>query len=343
MRKLMGKSGFARRCWSSAIVVSLALAGSAGTASAKTIHFAQQYGVGYLPLMVLRHNNLVQKYAKVEGIDNVKLTWSTFGGGAAMNAALLSGSLDFASGGVGPLLKMWSATQGTSDVHGVGALNSMPNLLNTTNPKLHSIADLTSKDRIGLPAVKVSIQAVTLQMAAAERWGDTNYAKLDHLTVSMKHPDAMAALLSGGGEIDCDFTAPPFSEEELANPKVHTILNSYDVLGGKSTFNALWTSKRFHDKHPKLYKAVFEALQASDKFIKEHPAEAAGIYIEEEHSKLPKALIEKIITDPQVEFTLTPKNVMKYAKFMYKTGSIKHMPKSWKEIFFKSVWSEPGS
>lgn len=343
MKKLQGKAGFVRRCWTSAIVGGLVLAGTAGAASAETIHFAQEYGVGYLPLMVLRHNHLVQKYAKTEGLNNIKLTWSTFGGGSAMNAALLSGSLDFASGGVGPLLKMWSATQGISDVYGVGALNSMPNLLNTTNPDVHSIADLTDKDRIALPAVKVSIQAVTLEMAAAQHWGQKNFAKLDHLTVSMKHPEAMAALLGGGSVINCDFTAPPYSEEELANPKVHTILSSYQVLGGKSTFNALWTTKTFHDKHPKLYKAVFEALQASDAFIKAHPAEAAEIYIQEEHSKLPKSLIEKIIKDPQVEFTTTPKNVMKYAKFMYATGSIKHMPKDWKEIFFKSVWSEPGS
>lgn len=343
MRKLRNRTGIVRRCWTSAVVGGMLLAGTAGVASAETLHFAQEYGVGYLPLMVLRHNNLVQKFAKQEGIDNIKLVWSTFGGGSAMNAALLSGSLDFASGGVGPLLKMWSATRGSTDVHGVGALNSMPNLLNTTNPKLHSIADLTNKDRIALPAVKVSIQAVTLEMAAAERWGKKSFAKLDHLTVSMKHPDAMAALIGGGGVIDCDFTAPPYSEEELENPKVHTILNSYDVLGGKSTFNALWTTKNFHDKHPKLYKAVFEALQAADSFIKAHPDQAAEIYIEEQHSKLPESLIEKIIKDPQVEFTTTPKNVMKYAKFMYETGSIKHMPKTWKSIFFPSVWPEQGS
>lgn len=343
MGKLQRAPKTGRRYLPTMLACGLLLAGTMAPASAETLHFAQEYGVGYLPLMVLRHNHLVEKYAKAEGINDVKLTWSTFGGGSAMNAALLSGSLDFASGGVGPLLKMWSATQGSSDVHGVGALNSMPNLLNTTNPKLHSIADLTDKDRIGLPAVKVSIQAVTLEMAAAQKWGNKNYAKLDHLTVSMKHPDAMAALIGGGGIIDCDFTAAPFSEQELENPKVHTILDSYQVLGGKSTFNALWTSKKFHDEHPKLYKAVFQALQASDKFIKEHPSQAAAIYIEEEHSKLPKALIEKIIKDPQIEFTTTPKNVMKYAKFMHTTGSIKNMPKAWKDIFFKEVWGESGS
>ncbi|OBS10844.1 ABC-type nitrate/sulfonate/bicarbonate transport system, periplasmic component [Acidihalobacter prosperus] len=317
--------------------------GLSGASGAETVRFAQQYGVGYLPLMVMRHNHLIQKYAAQSGIHDVKITWSTFGGGAAMNAALLSGNLDFASGGVGPLLKIWDKTQGIYDVHGVAALNSLPNLLNTTNPNVHSIADFTDKDRIALPAVKVSIQAITLQMAAAKEWGDKHYDKLDHLTVSMKHPDAMAALLSGGGQIDAHFTSPPYSVEELADPKVHTVLSSYQVLGGKSTFNTLWASAKYRKEHPKMFDAVFKALQAADRFIKAHPEEAAQIYIEEAHSKLPKKLIVSIITNPENEFTTTPKNIMKYADFMYKTGSIKHLPKSWKDVFFKNVWNEPGS
>ena len=316
---------------------------AATTASAETVRFAQQYGVGYLPLMVMRHNHLIQKYAKRQGIDHVKVTWATFGGGAAMNAALISGSLDFASGGVGPLLKIWDKTKGLNNVHGVAALNALPNLLNTTNPKVHKLTDLSDKDRIGLPAVKVSIQAVTLQMAAAKQWGDKHYAKLDHLTVSMKHPDAMAAMLSGGGVIDCDFTAPPYSEQELEHPNVHTILSSYDVLGGKSTFNALWASQTYRKNHPKMFNAVFQALKAADKFIAAHPHAAAKIYIAEANSKLPPKLIYKIITDPKDEFTTTPKNVMKYARFMHKTGSIDHMPKSWKDVFFPNVRNEPGS
>ena len=317
--------------------------GTSVSASAMTVRFAQEYGVGYLPLMVMRHNGLIQKYAKQEGIDNVKVTWATFGGGAAMNAALLSGSLDFASGGVGPLLKIWDKTKGLNNVHGVGALNSMPNLLNTTNPKVHKLTDLTDKDRISVPAVKVSIQAITLEMAAAKQWGMKHYDKLDHLTVSMKHPDAMAALLSGRGEVDVDFTSPPYFEKELQDPKVHTILSSYDVLGGKSSFNMLWTSATYHKKHPKMYKAVFEALQAADKYIKAHPHKAAEIYIKEANSKLPKSLIYSIITDPKIEFTTTPKNIMKYAKFMKETGSIDHLPSSWKRVFFKNVWNENGS
>lgn len=326
-----------------ALVIGALGLGAAAAAAAETVRFAQQYGVGYLPLMVMRHDQLIQKYAKQAGIDDVKVTWATFGGGAAMNAALLSGSLDFASGGVGPLLKIWDKTHGLNNVHGVAALNSLPNLLNTSNPKVHTLTDLSDQDRIGLPAVKVSIQAVTLQMAAAQQWGEKHYAKLDHLTVSMKHPDAMAALLSGGGVIDCDFTAPPYSQQELQHSNIHTILSSYDVLGGKSTFNALWASQTYYKQHPKMYKAVFEALQAADKFIAAHPHQAARVYIAEAHSKLAPELIYKIITDPQDEFTTTPKNIMKYARFMHQTGSIDRLPKSWKQVFFPNVRDEPGS
>lgn len=329
--------------WTAALFIGAIGLCTAAAASAETVRFAQQYGVGYLPLMVMRHDHLIQKYGKQEGIDNVKVTWATFGGGAAMNAALLSGSLDFASGGVGPLLKIWDKTKGLNNVHGVAALNSLPNLLNTSNPKVHKLTDLSDKDRIGLPAVKVSIQAVTLQMAAAKQWGEKHYAKLDHLTVSMKHPDAMAALLSGGGVIDCDFTAPPYSQEELQHSNIHTILSSYDVLGGKSTFNALWASQTYYKQHPKMYKAVYEALQEADKYIAAHPHQAAKIYIDEAHSKLPASLIYKIITDPQDEFTTTPKNIMKYARFMHQTGSINRLPKSWKDVFFPNVRNQPGS
>src|SRR5690606_22724381 len=119
-------------------------------------------------------------------------------GGASMNDALLSGNLDFASGGVGPLLIIWDRTRGNLDVKGVAAINAMPLYLNTRNPKVKSIEDFTDQDKIAMPAAKVSIQARTLQMAAAKIWGIENYDRLDRLTVSMKHPDGVAAMLSGG-------------------------------------------------------------------------------------------------------------------------------------------------
>ncbi len=88
-----------------------------------------------------------------------------------MNEALISGNLDFASGGVGPLVTIWARTQNNIKVKGIAALNSMPLYLNTINPNVKTIKDFTEKDRIALPAVRVSIQAVILQMAAEKAFG----------------------------------------------------------------------------------------------------------------------------------------------------------------------------
>jgi NitT/TauT family transport system substrate-binding protein len=317
----------------------------AGTAHAEVseVRLAQQFGIGYLPLHVVENQKLIQKHAAKAGIKNVKVSWATFGAGNAMNEAILSGNLDFASGGVGPLLTIWSKTKGRYDVKGVAALNSMPLYLNTINPDVKSLKDFTEKDKIALPAVKVSIQAVTLQMAAEKVFGPGNANKLDPLTVSMKHPDAMAAMLSGRSEISAHLTSPPFQYQELEDKRVRRILSSYDVLGGPGTFNLVWAAKKFRDENPKVYAAFVGALDEAMDFIKAHPKEAAEIYIKEEKSKLPVETVLKMVTDPDVSFTTAPQSIMKYAEFMNKTGAIENKPKDWQEIFFPEIHGKKGS
>src|SRR5438309_11903820 len=135
------------------------------------INVAQQYGISYLPLMIMEDQKLIEKHARTLGVT-VTVGWAKFAGGNVMNDALLSDSLQFASGGVGPLVTLWARTRGNLDVKAVGALNSMPLFLNTRNPNVKSIKDFTDKDKIALPAVKVSIQAITLQMAAEKAFGE---------------------------------------------------------------------------------------------------------------------------------------------------------------------------
>ena len=178
------------------LLAAAALLSLAARGEMAEIKVAQQYGIGYLPLMLMEEQKLIEKHAKAAGLD-VKVGWAKFAGGNVMNDALLSNSLQFASGGVGPLVTLWSRTRGNLDVKAVSAINSMPLYLNTRNPNVKTLKDFTDKDRIALPAVKVSIQAVTLQMAAEKAFGDGQHARLDPLTVTMSHPDAQTALLSG--------------------------------------------------------------------------------------------------------------------------------------------------
>src|SRR5262249_9656882 len=152
----------------------------------------------------------IEKHTKAAGLD-VKVSWLTFNGPDMMNDALLSGSVDLVSGGVPGLITLWAKTANTSrPVKGISALSSQPIFLNTRNPAVKTIADFTEKDRIALPAIKVSVQAVTLQMAAAKLWGQASFAKLDPLTVSMSPPDSTIALMSGSADVTGVFSVPPF-------------------------------------------------------------------------------------------------------------------------------------
>ena len=100
------------------------------------------------------------------------------------------GQIDIVAGGMPGLLTLWNRTRGTpQEIRGVAAFSSQPIVLNTRNPQVNSIADLTDKDRIAVPAVKVSIQAVMLQIAAAKLFGPAQFGKLDPLTVSMSPPE----------------------------------------------------------------------------------------------------------------------------------------------------------
>ncbi len=325
-----------------ALTVALALAAVAARAELAEIKVAQQYGISYLPLMIMEDQKLIEKHAKAAGLD-VTVGWTKFAGGNVMNDALLSNSLQFASGGVGPLVTLWARTKGNLDVKAVSAINSMPLYLNTRNPNVKTIRDFTDKDRIALPAVKVSIQAVTLQMAAEKAFGEGQQNRLDPLTVSMSHPDAQTALLSGASEITAHFSSPPFQYQQLEKPGIHTVLNSYDVLGGPATFNVVWTTSKFRNENPKLYDAFVKALDEATAIINRDKKAAAENYLRLSKDKGTVQDILAMLNDPLIVYTTTPQNVTKYVEFMLKTGAIKTRPDSWKDLFFPNVHGLPGS
>jgi len=225
----------------------------------------------------------------------------------------------------------------------VSAINSMPLYLNSRNPAVKTIRDLTEKDKIALPAVKVSIQAVTLQMAAEKAFGEGQQNRLDALTVSMAHPDAQAALLSGATEISAHFSSPPFQYQQLEKAGVHTVLNSYEVLGGPATFNVVWTTSKFRSENPKLYDAFVKALDEATAIINRDKKAAAETYLRLAKGKDTVVDILAMLNDPNIVYTTTPQNVMKYVNFMYKVGSIRARPDSWKDLFFQNVHGLPGS
>jgi NitT/TauT family transport system substrate-binding protein len=228
-------------------------------------------------------------------------------------------------------------------VKAIGTFDRTALFLNTINPKIKTLKDFSDADRIALPAVKVSIQAVTLHMACEKEFGNGNHAKLDHLTVSMSHPDATAALLSGRSEVNAHFTSPPFMFQQLEDQRVHRVVNSFDVLGGPTTFNSAYATSRFRADNPRTFKAVFDALVEAHDFIQKNRADAIKIYMTAENSKLAPAFIAKMLDSSFIEYNVAPQNTMKYAAFMNKVGSLKNKPASWKDYYFPEMHDRTGS
>jgi NitT/TauT family transport system substrate-binding protein len=317
---------------------------SQGRAEVSEIRAAQQYGLSSLPLMIMEDGKLVEKHAKALGLGELKVSWIKLGNPGAITEGLVSGGLDFGSGGIPSLLTLWSRTQGTAmEVKGAGAIVNMPMELLTTNPKVNSIKDFTDQDRIAVTTVRVSNQALLLQMAAAKEFGLSNYGKLDPLTISLPHPEATSTLLSGSGVISAHFSALPFQHQQKRDERVRKILSSYDVLGGPATNTAIYSTKRFRDANPKAYQAFVAGLQEAIEQINKDKRAAAETYRRMTGTKEGVDDIYAMIAAPDVEMTFTPHQTMKMANFMAEIGRLKTAPKDWKDLFFDNVHNLPGS
>lgn len=290
-------------------------------------------GFGFLPLHMMKEHKLIEKHAEKAG-QKVTINWSNIGGPSVMIDALLSGSADFISAGPPSFLLLWDRTKGTADVKGVAAISSMPMYLNTNAEHLKSIDDLKDGDKIAVTSVKSSIPSIVMQMYAVKKYGKDQAFRFDPYTVSMKHGDAAAALLSGGGSIVAHYASSPLAEREQQTKGIRTIQNTDDVMGSSTTFTMVSTTTKFHDQNPKVYAAFVAALEEAQAMIKADKEGAAKVLIASMGGSGAVDQMVKILNNPSIKYTAKPENVLKYGKFMNEIGSIKHRPESLEELFF---------
>jgi NitT/TauT family transport system substrate-binding protein len=332
------------RRWSATMLLAAALLAQPAVARAETavIRGGMQYGFSYLQLILMQDQRLIEQHAKAAGLGDVKVEWLTLGGPAALTDALLSGSIDFAAMGLPNMITLWAKTRGTSDVRAVSGMNAHPLFLVTRNPRVHALKDYGATDRIAVPSVKISMQAILLQIAAMQLFGPTEWARLDALTVSMAHPDAVAAVLSGGSDVESHFSTPPFQARELAKPGVHRVISSYDIIGPHSV-SAITMTARFHNQNPKTIGAILGALEEATQWIRRDQRFAAEAYIRITKDKTPVDDLVAIIRDPDIEFTRNPMGAQKIADFLNHIGVIKTRPQSWTDLYFPEAHGLAGS
>lgn len=299
--------------------------------------------IAALPLLVMEHERLIERTAEAMGIRAVTIAWTAPGKSDPVEAVGV-GEAELAAADLVPFLIAADATAGTpAEVRALGALAQRPYVLVTRNPAISTIRDFSPGDRIAVPAVKTSGPALMLQMAAAQEWGPEQYAKLDPLTVARPDAAASTALLSGKGDITAHVSRTPYADDELAEPAIHRIMDSYDIAGPHSAA-VLVSTTRFREANPVLCAAILSALQEAGDFIKKNPGAAAEIYVGmAKDQDFSVEELSDLIGDPDLAFTAAPNGVTRLAEFMHRVGRLKRKPAAWQDLFLPEARDLPGN
>ena len=315
-----------------ALIVALGTPGRAG-AEVSEVKIVAQNGSNYLPLMVMQGQKLVEKHLTAKGLATTGVTWSRLAGPSAIVDSFLAGAVHFSGQGVPSSALIWDRTRNGIGAKAVSAMVASNIWLMTRKPELKSLRDLTDKDRIAVPSVKTSSQALFLWSAAEKEFGPGQWGRLDHLTVSLPHPDAMAAVLNSGGEITVHAATSPYADLER-KAGLHAITDLYAVEGGAVTGLNFVSTEQFRKANPITFDAVVAAFDEAIDWINSDKRRAAQFYLEMSKDKMSLDDLTQILMAPDYIFGKTPHGIGAAMNMMYKTGTLKTKPQWWKEMYF---------
>jgi NitT/TauT family transport system substrate-binding protein len=324
-------NGYTRKFGSTLFGLALAI-GTALPAQAVDLRIAKQPGLTYLPTIIMEENKLIEKHAQAMGIKDLNVSWRMFNSGASFNDSLISGNIDMAVAGTTNLILLWSKTKGA--IKGYAGVGAIPLTLVTRNPNVTTVADFAGKDRIAVPTVKLSSQAIVLQMAAEKALGLPGRDKINALTVSMGHPDGVIAMQNKSAQITSHFTMSPYTEMEMKQPGVRKILTSNEVLGGPMSIAIIFGSVKFHDQNPKVVLALNAALDEALEMIAKDKSAAAAVYLTATKDKTALSEMVDMLNAPDMLYSKTPVGTMQMANYFAHAGYIDRAPTDWKEMFF---------
>jgi len=330
----------ARRVVLLAAAAALVAMRPAVAAESNEIRIARQPGLVYLQAIIMQEKKLVEKHAAALGLKDIKVSYPVVTSGGVMTEAILSDTVDIAITGVSNMLLAWGKTGNIKMVSGMAGI---PFRMLTRNPNVKSIKDFAPNDRIAVPTIRVSMQAMVMGMALEKAWGPGQHGKLDSNQVQIGHPDAVQAILNPQHEINSHFSTPPYDNIELKSPLVHSVLDSTEVLGGAATISNCWGKQSFVEANPIKVKAFIAAVDEASDFVNKEPQAAAELYLAVTKEKIAVDELVGIIKQAGSVFSATPVRTMLWADYMHRIGLIKQKPASWKDFSFPVIHDRQGS
>jgi NitT/TauT family transport system substrate-binding protein len=317
----------------------LAIGGGARAQEKREIVITRSLGINYLPMHVVEHGGLIERHAARLGVD-LRVTWVDLPLAAVGNDALLTGRVDILNTGVGNLLLLWDRTRG--GVKGIVATSAQPLALITRNPSVRTLGDFGPGDRIAVPIVRASTQAILLQMACAETFGPDQWARLDPITVQLSHPDAAAALANANHEVNSHFSSPPYSFLSLRTvPGAHEVPLPPEMSVSQLQ---LFTTTRFAEANPIAVAAVQAATLEAIDVIRADRRAALTIYRELSRDRTSLDDLVSLLGEPgMMNFNPAPRGTMRFAEHLRRIGSLRAMPAAWTDYYLPIAHDLGGS
>lgn len=284
------------------IIIAVLLLTSCTKVENKEIIVAEQYGLAYAPIQIMKAKGFLESR-----FDGYTIKWVKLANTAAIREAMLAEDLDVGFMGIPPFLigkdqKMpWKIMTG---------LSISPLGLVTNDPSVTELKDLVDHGKIVVPQPG-SIQHILLTMAAKELYGDSKM--FDHQLLSMKHPDGYQALLADT-EVKAHFTSPPYLFKELDEDSTHLVISGDEAMGETFTFIVGVCQEKFYQEEAQ-YKGFIESINESIAFINNNREET--IEILSEAYELEPDVLEDYLYNRGMIYTNEVLGVERFIQFMY--------------------------
>lgn len=274
----------------------------------KTIIIADQYGLAYAPIQVMKGSGILEEMLG----EDYTVQWVKLANMAAIREAMVGDSLDVGFMGIPPFL---IGVDNDMEWKIMGGLSEAPLGLVVSDPDIKSLEALIGKGKIALPQPG-SIQHILLSMTAKDQLGDPTV--FDQQLVSMKHPDGMMALGSSD-EVIAHYTSPPYLFMELEDDNNHLLTVGTDGTKGEFTFIVGVCRESFYDHE--AYDEVMAALEESIALIQER--DEATLELLADSYDLDMETLMSYLYHEDMAFGTQVKGVEKFIDFMLEAGYIK--------------------
>lgn len=296
------------------LIITAGLILSSCHSSINKITIAQQFGLAYAPVQIMKDKGFLEEELK----GNFTVDWVRLANTAAIREGVLAGDVDAGFLGIPPFLIALDQGMPWKLLCG---LSQSPLGLAVPAGRWEKLEDIPRDVKIALPQPG-SIQHILLTMALDRELGDASY--FDKNLVALKHPDGLNALIAGS--VDGHFTSPPYIFMEEDMDEFEVLLTGEEAMGSPFTFIISMVTDRVAVESPDFPAALIRALERSMDFMESHPEETLQVL--SEAYKLDKSDLIDYLNRPGMIYSTEVLGLEEFISFMSVQGYLEDLSHS---------------